>query len=61
VSLQIETHHEERSVLLRCDTCDVSHSVRTLSAQFPGDVETFFVEHANCTRTVELTGVERAG
>ena len=56
MSLQIETHHEERSVLLRCDTCDVTHSVRTLSAQFPGDVETFFVEHANCTRTVELTG-----
>ena len=56
MSLQIETHHEERSVLLRCDTCAVTHSVRTLSEQFPGDVETFFVEHADCTRTVRLTG-----
>ena len=56
MSLQIETRHEERSVVLRCDTCAVTHSVRTLSAEFPGDVETFFIDHANCSRTVELTG-----
>src|SRR3954454_4100124 len=56
VSLQIETHHEERSLVLRCDTCAVTHSVRTLGPRFPGDVETFFAEHADCTRTVELPG-----
>jgi len=56
VSLQIETHHDERSVVLRCDTCAVTHEVRTLSEQFPGDVETFFAEHADCTRSVKLTG-----
>jgi hypothetical protein len=56
VSLQIETRHEERSVVLRCDTCAVTQAVRTLGPQFPGDVETFFIEHANCTRTVELSG-----
>ena len=56
MSLQIETRHDERSVVLRCDTCAVTHSVRTLSEQFPGDVESFFIQHADCTRTVELTG-----
>lgn len=56
MSVQIETRHEERSVILRCETCAVTHSVRTLSDEFPGDVETFFVDHADCTRTVELSG-----
>jgi hypothetical protein len=56
VSLQIETHHEERTVLLRCDTCVLSLSVRTLSDTFLRDVEVFFEEHADCTRSVDLTG-----
>lgn len=56
MSLQIETHHDERAVVLRCDTCDVTRTVRTLSEGFPGDVETFFEEHSDCTRSVDLTG-----
>ena len=56
MSLQIETHHEERTVLLRCDTCVLSLSVRTLSDTFLRDVEVFFEEHRDCTRSVDLTG-----
>ena len=56
MSLQIETHHEERTVLLRCDTCVLSLSVRTLGESFLREVEVFFVEHADCTRSVDLTG-----
>ena len=55
MSLTIETHHEERTVLLRCDTCVLSLSVRTLSDSFRRDVEAFFESHADCTRSVDLT------
>jgi hypothetical protein len=56
MSLAIETHHEERTVLLRCDTCVRSLTVRTLSDSFLRDVELFFEAHADCTRSVDLTG-----
>jgi hypothetical protein len=56
MSLAIETHHEERTVLLRCDTCVRSLTVRTLSDSFLRDVEVFFEAHADCTRSVDLTG-----
>ena len=56
MSLQIETHHEERSVLLRCDSCRIAQSVRTLSDSFLLDVGAFFEAHTDCSHSVDLTG-----
>jgi hypothetical protein len=55
VSLSIETHHDERTVVLRCESCSVAVPILTVDADFAGKVQGFFDVHADCRRSVDLT------
>ena len=56
MSLYIETRHDERTVVLRCEDCAVVVPVATVSDTFAGDVQTFFEEHTGCSRSLQLEG-----
>lgn len=56
VPLTIETHHDERTVLLACQTCAVTLVVPTLQDGFARDVQNFFDIHADCVSSLDLTG-----
>lgn len=55
MALHIETRHDERTVALSCETCDVVVEVRTLDPDFVRDVQAFFDKHADCARSLDLT------
>ena len=55
MSLQIETQHEQSTVLLICDTCCVTAPVPTLGERFAHEVQEFFDAHTACARAVDLT------
>ena len=55
--LRIETQHEDRTVVLGCDSCDVTVALRTSDGLFAAAVQAFFERHAGCTApSIDLTG-----
>jgi len=46
--LRIESHHDDRVVLLGCDACATRVRLRTTDASFTDAVQRFFEEHARC-------------
>lgn len=52
--LRIETHHEDRVVVLGCDSCDVSVTLRTTEVGFDLAVQAFFEAHADCVQLLNL-------
>jgi hypothetical protein len=53
--LRIETHHDDRVVMLGCDTCDVTVALRTRDSDFAAAVQLFFERHARCAARIDLT------
>lgn len=54
--LHIETHHEDRVVVLGCETCAITVSLRTSDGMFAAAVQAFFEQHAPCASSIDLTG-----
>lgn len=52
--LRIETHHADRIVVLGCETCDVTVSLRTSDGMFAAAVQAFFEKHAACASSIDL-------
>jgi hypothetical protein len=52
--LRIETKHDDRTVMLGCETCDTTVAVQTIDEQFAAAVQTFFERHAGCATSVDL-------
>ena len=55
--LRIETHHDDRIVMLGCETCDVTIALRTGDGDFAAAVQVFFEDHARCAARIDLTAV----
>jgi hypothetical protein len=55
-SLRIETHHEDRVVVLGCDSCDASVTLPTTDVTFGVAVQAFFERHASCAQELEVRG-----
>jgi hypothetical protein len=55
--LRIETHHDDRVVMLGCETCDMTSTLRTADGDFAAAVQVFFEEHARCAARIDLTAV----
>lgn len=53
--LSIETHHDDRVVLLGCETCDVTVPLRTADNDFAASVQAFFEQHSRCGACIDLT------
>ena len=52
--LRIETHHEDRVVVLGCDSCNASVTLRTTEPGFGQAVQAFFEQHADCAQRLDL-------
>jgi hypothetical protein len=52
--LRIETHHEDRVVVLGCDSCRATVSLRTTEVGFDLAVQAFFEQHADCAMLLDL-------
>jgi hypothetical protein len=46
--LRIETQHEDRVVVLGCESCSETRELRTSEALFAVSVQAFFERHARC-------------
>lgn len=47
--LRIETHHDDRVVVLGCDSCAVTAELHTAEPGFAASVQRFFEVHAGCS------------
>jgi hypothetical protein len=52
--LRIETHHEDRVVVLGCDSCRAAVTLRTNEVGFDLAVQAFFLQHADCETLLDL-------
>lgn len=52
--LRIETRHEDRVVVLGCDSCQAAVTLRTTEAGFDVAVQAFFELHADCSTLLDL-------
>jgi hypothetical protein len=53
--LRIETKHDDRTVVLGCETCAVTVALQTTDENFAAAVQAFFERHAGCATSVDLS------
>ena len=53
--LSIETRHDDRVVVLGCETCSVIDQLRTGDETFAVAVQAFFEQHVRCASSIDLT------
>jgi hypothetical protein len=53
--LRIETQHGDRTVVLGCETCEATVTLKTTDPLFATEVQAFFEHHAPCSSSIDLT------
>lgn len=52
--LRIESRHDDRVVVLGCETCDTTVGLRTGDGAFAAAVQAFFERHGGCAASIDL-------